>query len=956
MTPPFARLSLAGVCLISALLAACSPALGSTGFGFLPGSKGFAVGATKLDGGPETQAGAHPYQLGLSVNFEPGPEQPGQPGKVFPAGDLRQLRFDLPEGLVGNPTVVGECTLAEFNTPRSSPFEESASGESCPGKSQVGVVALHSSFGTRTFGLFNLAPPPGVVAELGFAPYGEPVAFLAQVHNGEGEYRLTMEADNFPQTLPVDGAEVTVWGTPWAVSHDVERGDCLNETEPSNPWAKCSVGPPKTNQPQAFLTLPDSCTGPLLYKATASSWQEPDSTVSATAVSRDAGGEPVGLGGCEQLEMKTLAWGQPTSQRASSATGFEFNLELNQEGLLEPNRLAPSQMREAVVSLPEGMSINPSVGAGLGVCTPAQYEAETAASRPGAACPNESKIGDFRAESPLLKEAINGSIFLAKPFDNPFGSLIGVYLIAKSSAHGILVKVPGELVPDAGTGRLTAIFQQLPQLPYSHLRVFFREGQRAPLASPPSCGAYPLEMDLNPWLDPEAVLHRSSEFTISSGVGGGACPAPGLPPFSPLAADGSLNSNAGSYSPYYLHLTRTDTEQEITSYSTVLPPGLTGKLAGLTLCPDADIAAAKAKRGTEEAESPSCPRSSEVGHTVTGYGLGGVLDYSAGRLYMAGPYRGAPLSLVAVNPVLVGPFDLGVIIVRSAIRINPLTAQVSLDTSGENPFPHIIDGIPLHLRDVRVYISRPDFTLNPTSCEPFQASSTVLGAGPRLDDPSDDVPATVTGLYQATNCAALGFKPHLGLKLTGATRHSGFPGLRAVVRERPGDANIGSAVVTLPHAEFLAQSHLREVCRRKLFEAEACPPASVYGHAAAFTPLLSEPLRGPVYLVSSAHPVPDLVVALRGDGGIAINLVGRISSYHQAMRASFEGLPDAPASKFVLTLQGGRKGLLENSPDLCAAPTFATARLVGQDNATETGRIRMQVDCGSKHRGGKAAR
>ena len=907
------------------------------------GINGFDVTTTKLDGTPATQAGSHPYALNLDVGFQEGAE----PG--YPAADLKDLRLELPEGLIGNPTVIGQCTLAQFSTPRSSPFEVSRSGESCPDRSQVGVVALHTSLGTRSFGLFNLTPPPGVAAELGFAPYGEPIAFIAHVRSEAGEYGLTMQASDFPQTLPVDGAEVSVWGTPWAISHDTRRGNCLNETEPDEPWGKCSVGPPRTNRPEAFLTLPASCAAPLTYTAAADAWQG--------AGSASAEAQAPALQGCEQIEFQTISQAQPTSLRASSPTGFEFNLEVRQDGLIEPAGRQPSQIRDATVALPEGMTINPSVGAGLGVCTPAQLAAETATSPPGAACPNESKIGDFRAESPLLEEALNGGIFLAQPFHNPFGSLIAVYLIAKAPGRGILVKVPGELVPDQATGRITAHFQGLPQLPYSHLRLFFREGQRAPLASPPACGPHPVAIELTPWLGSAATLHHDSEFTVNAGAGGGACPGAGPPPFAPGALDGSVNANAGSYSPYYLRLTRTDTEREITSYSAILPPGLTGKLTGVPYCSDAAIAAAKARSGLEELEAPSCPAASEIGHTVAGYGLGGVLDYAPGRLYLAGPYRGAPLSIVAIDSTLVGPFDLGVIVVRSAIRIDPHTAQVSVDTAGENPFPHIRDGIPLHLRDVRVYISRPNFTLNPTSCEPFRAISTLSGSAPPFS--GTDAAASPSNLYQATNCSALRFAPKLAMKLIGASARGGFPALRATVTERPGDANIGRAVVALPHSEFLAQSHIREICSLHQFAAEACPPSSVYGHARAFTPLLPQPLEGPVYLRSSVSGkgLPDMVAALRGDGGVAIDLVGRIDSFHGGMRASFEVLPDAPASKFVLTLAGGRKGLLENSTDLCAAPAYATGQLLGQSNQAEPLKVALSTDChnhkpGKRHPGG----
>jgi hypothetical protein len=950
--------------LFAALLALAPSAQASPGFGFSPGAEGFDFAALEADGTPATEAGTHPYQLSATVNFAEGPESPGQPGVPFPAGDLRDMRFELPAGLIGNPSVVTHCTLAQFNTPRSSPFEEpSLSGESCPDKSQVGTITMRTSLlggSERSFGLFNLTPPPGVAAMLGTAPFGEPVAFAGQVRNQQGEYGLNLEAKNFPQGLAIDGVTVTLWGTPWAVSHDGERGNCLKEEEPGFPWAKCSVGPPKTNGPEAFLTLPASCEGPLSFRVSADSWQSPGNWVGDSAVSRDAEGNPAGLSRCDRLSFQTSSFSGPTTNRASTATGFDFSLTVAQEGLTRPEGLAAPQMQKAVVTLPEGFTINPSVGAGLGVCTPEQFAAETPTSAPGAGCPNQSKIGELRVQSPLVIEEttsfeplIKGSIYLAQPFHNPFDALIGLYLVLRAP-NGIFVEVPGELVPDQSSGRLTAIFEGLPQLPYTHLQIHFREGQRAPLATPAACGTYTTAVEFTPWQNSAAISpaleHQDFKFPISAGVGGGPCPPPGAAPFKPGAEDGSLNSNAGSYSPFYLHLTRNDTEQEITSYSALLPPGLTGKIAGVPFCPEAALAAAKRETGVGELEHPHCPAASEIGHTVAGYGLGGVLTYAPGKLYLSGPYHGAPLSITAVDSALVGPFDLGVVIVRSAIKVNRENAQVSIDSAASDPIPHIIGGIPIHLRDIRVYISRPQFTLNPTSCEPFTATSTLTGSSPPFANPKEST-ATIASPFHVSNCSSLGFAPKLSLKLLGATKRNDFPALRATVTERPGDANIGAAAVALPHAEFLAQEHINTVCTPKQFAAHTCPKGSIYGHARAFTPLLSEPLEGPVYLKSGKHLIPDLVVALSGDGGIEINLNARVDSIRGGMRASFEALPDAPASKFVLKLFGGKRGLLVNSVNVCKAPAAASVRMVGHNNTGFAPKVALQNQCKKKHTG-----
>jgi hypothetical protein len=898
-------------------------------FGLLPDAEGLASTARLEGGAPDLQAGSHPLALSTEVNFNLGPESPGEPGVHFTDGDVKDLEIDLPAGLVENPAAVPQCSLAAFHTPRTSPFEEdSHAGENCPPRSQIGTVEVRSSFAggtSRTFGVFNLVPPPGAPSELGFNPYGAPITFIPHVRQAEGEYGLTLAAENIPQLLDLYGFTMNIWGTPWSIVHNAQRGNCLNEAEPSFGWAKCSIGPPKLNPATAYLTLPTACEGPLAFTARLDSWQAP-----ATTLSRTYQGQS--LGGCSGIAFEPNPLATVTDPRASSPSGFDFNLNIDNGGFLSPKRLAPSPVKKAMVTLPEGMTINPSVGAGLGVCTPAQYAAETVSSPPGAGCPNVSKIGDFTVQSPLFEKTVEGSLFLAAPHDNPFGTLLAVYLVAKNSERGILVKVAGRLDADVNSGRLVATFDNLPQLPYTNLKIHFREGQRSPLATPATCGAFATEMDLTPWRS-GTVRHTNSPLTIAAGVDGGPCPQATIP-FHPQAQAGTVNSNAGSYTPFYLHLTRQDAEQEITSYSATLPPGLTGKVGGIPYCSEAEIEAAKRNSGFAETAHPSCPLATEIGHTIAGYGLGPVLSFAPGGLYLAGPFHGAPFSIVAIDSATVGPFDLGVIVVRSAIKVDPQTAQVSVDSAGSDPIPHIIDGIPIHLRDIRVYMSRPNFTLNPTSCEHFSVASSLNGSGQRFGDPSDDISAAANSPFQVFNCGALGFKPKLSLKLSGGTKRGDYPALRAEVKPRPGDANIGTAAVTLPSSEFLAQEHIDTICTRVQFAREACPGGSVYGHARAFSPLLGKPLEGTVYLRSSEHPLPDLVAALRGGGNdLAIDVVGRIDSVHGGLRGTFNVLPDAPASKFVMTLFGGKRGLLVNAENLCSgASRAATARMAGQNN------------------------
>ncbi|HET7444207.1 MAG TPA: hypothetical protein VFJ57_06070 [Solirubrobacterales bacterium] len=917
---------LAAISFAALVIVLCLPAIAEASFGI----DGFTAQVLAEGGAPATAAGSHPVALELAV---------GLAGSgAFAGGDLRDLDLELPPGLLENPTAVPVCSQADFLTPRSSPWEKSQSGESCPDDTQVGTITLTSSHAggeTRTFGLFNLAPPPGAPAELAANAYGVPLIFVPAIRQGEGDYGVTLRARNLSQLLSIDSLRLSVWGTPWSLLHDPQRGNCLKEAEPSFGWAKCSVGRPAQNPAHAYLTLPTSCEGPLSFVARAGSWQGETAESSAQAPA---------LEGCDSLSFDPEAHALLVNPRASSPSGYRFEIDVDTSGVTAPGSRAPAPVRKAVVELPAGVTINPSVGAGLGVCTPAQYAAETPTSPPGGGCPNESKIGDFTVRSPLVAGGIEGAIFLAAPLRNPSGGLLAVYLVAKNVQRGFLVKVAGSLSADPATGRLIASFDRLPQLPYSQLVISFREGQRSPLATPAACGEYSTAAALTPWADPSVVRRSSLPLRIAAGIGGGPCPS-GSPPFRPAVAGGSLNSQAGAYSPFYLHLTRDDGEAEISSYSATFPPGLLGKLAGVPFCPDAAVAAAVGRSGVEEREHPSCPEASRIGRTYSGYGVGSVLSYAPGSLYLAGPYHGAQVSVVAIDSALVGPFDLGTIVIRSAVRIDTTTAQARIDSAGSDPIPRILDGIPIHLRDVRIYLDRPRFTVNPTSCDAEAISSTLSGSAAALGAGGSTSLATSSAPYQAFDCGGLGFRPRISLRMRGPHRRAKRPSLRVVVRPRPGDANIAAAAVTLPSTVFLNQANLRGVCTRPQLAADRCLPGSAYGEATAYTPLLERPLSGKAYLVASDNPLPDLVFALRGEG-FAVNLDGRIDAAPGGrLRATYATVPDAPVTKFVVRMFGGRHGILENGGNLCAAAQPVRARFLGHSNRGWIAHPRLRASC-----------
>jgi hypothetical protein len=403
------------------------------------------------------------------------------------------------------------------------------------------------------------------------------------------------------------------------------------------------------------------------------------------------------------------------------------------------------------------------------------------------------------------------------------------------------------------------------------------------------------------------------------------------------------NVQAGSSSPFVLDLSREDGSQRFSAIDVAAPKGLTASLKGIPYCPDATIAGISTaeESGRAELTDPSCPGASQVGTVQAGAGAGPNPFYAPGKVYLAGPYKGAPLSLVVVTPAVAGPFDLGNVVIRNALYVDPTTAQV---TTVSDPIPTIQHGILLDVRDVRISLDRPDFTRAPTSCEPMAVDATVKGDAGGTSQ--------VTNRFQVGGCDNLKFSPKLQVRLTGGTRRNSTPALTAILTQAPNQANIGFVSVALPHSEFLEQGHIRTVCTRVQFAAEQCPTAAIYGHAEATTPLLDQPLQGPVYLRSSSHRLPDLVAVLKGPPSqpIEIDLDGRVDSYHQGIRTTFESVPDAPVSRFVLKMQGGKKGLLVNSTNICRGRHEATVRMTAQNASAHNFLTKVQPQCGKKRK------
>ncbi len=812
---------------------------------------------SEADGSPAAQAGSHPYEM--KVAFALNTTEGGKGWQLI-EGAIQDLEVFQPEGFAGDPNAVPRCATLDFLTFLAVNETKTA----CPDSSALGYLTVTLGNGEVAepapigpVPVFNLNPSPGSAAKLGFWVGGVPITVDVTLDDAP-PYRIVGTLTNTNQFIEVQASALTLWGTPADPSHDPFRGRCL---EPTGGGEPASSGDCAANVPvRPFITMPRSCEKPLITTFRALSWwsgdpanPDPAALFEENVPAKGELGEPLTPGGCSKLSYAPEFSAQPTSDSVETGAGLELAVEFPDEGLANPKGLANSDTKKAEVAFPPGVTINPSAAEGLEVCTPAHLARETVNSLPGEGCPEASKLGSLRAVSPLVEEAVEGSIYLAAQDDpvtakpgaeNPFDSLIAVYFVLRNANLGVIVKLPVLIEPDPENGQLVATLDDIPQIPLTRFEAQLRSGARAPLITPAACGTYETEARFTPWADPASPLTTTASFNIVSGVGGGPCPQGGVPPFSPRFDAGSRNNHAGTFSPFDMRLQRADGEQDMTRFSSILPPGVLGSLAGVGKCPDSALALARSKTGRQELATPSCPASSEIGRTLAGAGVGEALTYVGGKVYLAGPYKGRPLSVIAITPGVAGPFDAGTVALRLALTLNPRTAEVEVDGAASDPIPHILQGIVLKVRDLRVHVDRPKFTLNPTSCDPSAARAALFGSFLDVIDPSDDVPVSLSARYQAAGCAGLGFKPKLLLRLMGGTKRGAHPALRATYRPRPGDANLEGLVLRLPRSAFLDQGHIRTICTRVQFAAEACPRAAQYGYIKAWTPLLEEPLQG----------------------------------------------------------------------------------------------------------------
>ena len=865
------------------------------------------------------QAGAHP-DLTTTFNFDHhGPDEETD-------NDLKSVLVNLPAGFAGNNTAVPACSDAEL-----------VSVTRCPPETQVGTTTVDlaplsnatSELPIRyTSPVYNMRSNTGVAGTLGFS-VGHVLTQILPVSVRPGDLGLTVATPSVQDISEPKDISFTVWGVPASPVHTAQRGEETFVTEPGDELHTNFSGDEEVHIPiKPLLSNPTSCTGaPLVATMSAGSWEEQTSPPS------EASAEIPPITDCERNPFSPSFEALPTTTSAESPSGLNTALVVPQT-YEDPESLASSELQDARVALPEGMTINPSAGSGLGSCAPEAYEAETAFSQPGEGCPPESKIGSVEIETPLLSEKLVGAVYVATPYDNPFGSLLALYVVAGDAERGVLVKVAGKMEPNETTGQLVASFENTPQGPFNRFVLKFRPGATAPLVSPPACGSYSAQAELTPWSAPlEPRLVSSPAFQITQGVREGPCPAGGVPPFGPQVVAGTINNDAGSYSPFYLRIARQDGEQEITRFSTTLPPGLTGNLSGIAFCGEAAIAAARKQTGAEAETHPTCPQESEIGHTIVSAGVGTVLAQTPGRIYLAGAYGEDPLSIVSVTSAKVGPFDLGTVVIRFGLRINPTTAQVDVDASDSEPIPHIIKGIVVHVREVHVYMGRERFILNPTSCDHLQISNTITGGGANPANPADQSPVTVTSPFQMANCANLAFTPTFTVSTSGKTNKSSGASLSVKLTFPPGSvgkqANIREVKVDLPKQLPSRLTTLQKACTEKAFEANpaTCPSESIIGHAKAVTPILPVPLEGPAYFVShGGAKFPELIIVLQGYG-LTIDLHGETFISKAGITSStFHAVPDEPVNTFELTLPQGKYSALAANGNLCALTKTVTVK------------------------------
>jgi hypothetical protein len=874
-----------------------------------------------------TQSSGHP-QAGITdftLNTFPGPE--GFIG--FPEGFVKDIVVETPEGLSVNPEALPQCSLAQAETNILG----------CPANTLVGVNYLTVS--VKKPGECLPAPPGKCAQARAAAP-------VYNVETGIGQFKGVPSMVAFPDQ---EGKTVYIVGSldpvdqhvtftisnvhvPEAPLHPPLIGSRLVFDE-----GEAVLGPGLRFGNGTYLTLPSNCGTPAKATVRVDSYEGKAGEATFTT--------PYSGTGCDKVPFN------PTLKTTvDSSTDSPDPVNLNLGIPFDPKEpIANSYLKTAKVTLPEGAGLNPSVANGLQTCSNEQFHYHT--NKP-IECPGPSEIGTVDVETPSLPPgSLHGKVYVAQPeSQNPSsGKQFRVFLTVESERYGVNVRLKGQIFPNLQTGQLTAVVEENPQATFSEFIVHIAGGPKGALTTPDTCGPHKTTTDLTPWSE-NGNAHPSSEFTLTQAAGGGPCPKTlAERPFGPTYSAGTQQSKAGAFSPFEFHLTRPDGAQEIRQINVNLPPGMVAKLKGVEYCPQSAIDAATAASGRAEEASPSCPANSLVGTSQIAAGSGPAPFHTTGKAYLAGPYKGAPLSMVFVTPAVAGPYDLGTVVVRVAINIDPETAEVH---AVSDQIPYVFGGVKLDIRSIDVSINRSKFTLNPTTCRrAFPVASSIFGGGGDPANPASWFESKQATPFQGTECGKLQFKPKFHARILGGkghTQRADNPKFRAILEGRSGDANVRRAAFILPRATILDQAHIKTICTKVQLAANECPKNSIYGNAKATSPLLGKALEGPVYLTSSEHELPDLLVNLKGQ--INVRLRGIISSAHGRLKTEFPKTPDVPVTKFMLTMKGGSKGLLVNSRNLCTgkSPSGFLNLLAQNSRQQKSNNLKLNIPaCGGKH-------
>jgi uncharacterized repeat protein (TIGR01451 family) len=864
----------------------------STPIGFGVQSTSFSI--SNRNGSPATQAGSHPYEVTTSFVLN-AHDVPGAFQTPVASAPPRDVVVNLPPGLNVNPTATPtRCTEQQFQEYH------------CPYSSAVGFATTYiGGNGVRNATVYNMVAPVNAPAQFAFDPsgFGNTVHIDPSIRTGE-DYGISATVSDITEGFAFYASTVTLWGDPSEESHDHLRGHCLIAEGPTE--SSCPVE--RLNQP--LISLPTSCGEPLKASVDVDSWLEPGVFASGSDTAP-------AITGCEKLDFAPTISVQPESSVANTPSGLDVDIHMPQEE--SESGLAETNLKEAVVALPAGVAVNPSSVDGLGACSEEEIGLHDDAE---VTCPNNSKIGSVEVYSPLLDEPLRGGVYLAQQGNlvgngsNPFGSLLAVYIAV--DVHGVLVKLAGEVAPDPLTGQLTTTFANNPQLPFSDFKLDFFGGARGPLVMPATCGQYTTTSRLTGWNG--AVATPSDTFQITSGCSKG---------FSPSFSAGTTNNQAGAFSPLSVTFSRSDTDQPLQGITVKTPVGLLGMLSSVTLCPEPQAA-----QGT-------CSAASLLGTATVGVGPGNDPFYtSGGQVFLTGPYKGAPFGLSIAVPAVAGPYDLGLVVVRAKIEVDPHTAALTITS---DPFPTILQGVPLQVKTVNVTVNRPGFIFNPTSCEPQAISAAITS--------TEGATGLGSSRFQAANCGLLGFHPSFQVTTSAHTSKANGASL-AVKLTYPNapqgsQANIHMVKVSLPKQLPSRLTTLQKACTAATFEANPanCPPASLVGHATAVTPVLPVPLNGPVYFVShGGEAFPSLIVVLQGYG-VTVDLVGTTFISKAGITSStFKQVPDVPISSFELVLPQGPFSALAANGNLCKTKLAMPTEFTAQSGAVLTQSTKIAVD------------